>query len=329
MPLGGKSPSTLTPMSDRPGALQLVSEAFRYPPEIGPAATGREVHGKWQSMWMPGYRGPTEPRPSPAAGFRTPFSRPFRLGRVESMPNEEYLDSSVHWKVRTGQIAFAEPTHNEVADAIEDAGLATDVGQRLGSGKEADVYLCRDRARLVAVKVYRQYRTAHRGGRPIKLETMGQRALQEFDLLDYTWQGGGRVPKPGQRVENMFSMQYLGSAAGPAPMLQHAELSAPEEFLRATEDGIVALAQAGVVHSDLSPFNILVHEDEPWFIDLAAGIRVDRLGTPAWVRLEEALQALRHGIGALQRHFRRYGLTLDGESLLERTRAQYDRFRVA
>jgi serine/threonine-protein kinase RIO1 len=245
------------------------------------------------------------------------------------MPNEGYLDESVHWKVRTGQIAFAEPTHTEVAEAIEDAGLATEVGQRLGSGKEADVYLCRDRGRLLAVKVYRQYRTAHRGGGPIKLETMGQRALREFDLLLYTWQGGARVPKPQQRVENMFSMQYLGSPSGAAPMLQHAELSEPEEFLRATEDGIVALAEAGVVHSDLSPFNILVHEDAPWFIDLAAGIRVDRLGTPAWVRLEEALGSLRHGIATLERHFRRYGLRLDVEALIQRTRAQYDRYAVA
>ena len=51
------------------------------------------------------------------------------------MPNEGYLDSSVHWKVRSGRIAFAEPTHGEVAEAIRDVGLATEVGQRLGSGK--------------------------------------------------------------------------------------------------------------------------------------------------------------------------------------------------
>jgi RIO kinase 1 len=245
------------------------------------------------------------------------------------MPNEGYLDESVHWKVRTGQVAFAEPTHNEVAEAIMDAGLATEVGQRLGSGKEADVYLCCERRRLLAVKVYRQYRTTHRGGGPIKLETMGQRAVREFELLVYAWQGGARVPKPGQRVENMFSMQYLGSAAAAAPMLQHAGLTEPETFLRATEEGIVALAEAGIVHSDLSPFNILVYEDEPWFIDLAAGIRVDRLGSPASVRLEEALRSLRQGIASLERFFGRYGLELDGASLIARTRAQYDRFGIS
>jgi RIO kinase 1 len=244
------------------------------------------------------------------------------------MPNEEYLDASVHWKVRTGQIAFAEPTHSEVADAILDVGLATEVGQRLGSGKEADVYLCRNGRRLVAVKVYRQYRTAHRGGRPIKLESMGQRALIELDLLTYAWQGGARVPAPGQRVENMFSMQYLGTASSPAPMLQHAELRDPAAFLQATVAGIEGLAEAGVVHSDLSPFNILVHEELPWFIDLAAGIRVDRLGNPAWVRLTEAMRALEKGVASLERYFRRYGLELDTDDVLTRTRKGIDRFGI-
>jgi len=244
------------------------------------------------------------------------------------MPNEGYLDESVHWKVRSGQLGFAEPTHREVAEAIEEAGLATEVGQRLGSGKEADVYLCRDGRSLLVVKVYRQYRTAHRGGGPIKLESMGQRASREFELLGYAWQGGARVPKPGRRVENMFSMQYLGTPAAAAPMLQHARVRDPERFLRSVTGGVEGLAEAGVVHSDLSPFNILVHEGEPWFIDLAAGIRVDRLGNPAWVRLNEALTALEAGARSLQRYFRRYDLELDIADLLARVRTKIDLFRV-
>ena len=244
------------------------------------------------------------------------------------MPNEEYLDASVHWKVRTGQVAFAEPTHREVADAIVECGLATEVGQRLGSGKEADVYLARDGGGRVAVKVYRQYRTAHRGGRPIKLETMGQRATREFEMQFYAWQGGARVPRPIERVENVFSMQYLGSPDRPAPMLQKVRLPEPEAFLRATTDGIEALAEAGVVHSDLSPFNILVHEAKPWFIDLAAAVRVDRLGSPPWQRMHEATDALARGIDSLGRYFARYGLALDGADLLERCRHQYGRYRL-
>ena len=244
------------------------------------------------------------------------------------MPNNGYLDKSVHWKVRSGQVSFEEPTHDEVAEAILDVGLATEVNQRLGSGKEADVYLCCDDRRLIVVKVYRQYRTAHRGGGPIKLESMGQRAVREFELLCYAWQGGARVPEPGRRVENMFSMQYLGDSKSVAPMLHHVSLDAPGPFLENTLSGIVGLAEAGVVHSDLSPFNILVYQSQPWFIDLAAGIRVDRLGTPPWERLLEALRALERGLRSLQRYFRRYGLEFETQDLMGRVQTQIDRFGI-
>lgn len=244
------------------------------------------------------------------------------------MPNEGYLDESVHWKVRSGRIGFAEPTHREVAESILETGLATEVGQRLGSGKEADVYLCRDGRTLVVVKVYRQYRTTHRGEGTIKLESMGQRASREFELLCYAWQGGAKVPEPGRRVENMFSMQYLGTAHRVAPMLQHVDLEDPQSFLEATVTGVEGLAEAGIVHSDLSPFNVLVHDNQPWFIDLAAGLRVDRLGSPPWVRLNEALRALESGARTLQRYFRRYALDLDAADLLTRVRAKIDLFRI-
>jgi RIO kinase 1 len=244
------------------------------------------------------------------------------------MPNSGYLDESVHWKVRNGQIGFAEPTHDEVADAILDCGLATAVGRRLGSGKEADIYLARDGRRLVAIKVYRQYRTAHRGGGSIKLESMGQRAAREFELLAYAFQGGAAVPEPGTRTENMFSMRYLGTLETAAPMLQHVVPEDPLRFLERTVDGIEGLAEAGLVHSDLSPFNILVHDDRPWFIDLAAGIRVDRLGWPPGVRLQEALSALEHGISTLARYFGRFGVELDREVVMSRVRTQIDRYRV-
>jgi RIO kinase 1 len=243
------------------------------------------------------------------------------------MPNSGYLDESVHWKVRSGQIGFAEPTHAEVAQAIVECGLATEVGHRLGSGKEADVYLCRDGRRLVAVKVYRQYRTAHRGGSAIRLREMGDRCVREFELLGYAWQGGARVPRPGRRIENMFSMEYLGDGDTAAPMLRHAPLEDPTEFANQTGAAVIALAEAGLVHSDLSPFNILVHRRLPWIIDLAAGLRVDRLGTPPGQRLHEALGALDHGLETLRRHFTRFGVGFEVPDLRARARLAIDRFR--
>lgn len=244
------------------------------------------------------------------------------------MPNTPYLDSSVRWRIETGHVGFQEPGYREVADAILDAGLATEVRHRIGSGKEADVYLCLDGARRLAVKSYRLYRTNHRGGRPIKLESMGQQASREYELLVYAWRNRVRVPEPGRRVENMLSMEYLGTLEAPAPRLQEVVPAAPDRLAAETLEEVGRLADAGIVHSDLSPFNILVDRDHPWIIDLAAGVRVDRLGYSPWQRLEEATRALRGGLGALGRYFRKYGVEVDVEETVTRTVAKLDRFHV-
>ena len=244
------------------------------------------------------------------------------------MPNDPYLDASVHWKVRSGHVAFDEPDYQEVAASILDCGLATEVIQMIGSGKEAGVYACRDDRTLVAVKAYRFYRTSHRGGRPIKASSMGQLAAEEIELLTHAYQGGARVPRPFRRVESMFSMQYLGTEEGPAPKLVATRLDDPEPFLDELLAGVRGLADGGVVHTDLSPFNVLVHEGLPWFIDLGQCFRVDRLGASPWIRLSEARGALERGYRTLDRYFRKYGLRVDVGGEAARIVAALDRFGV-
>ena len=60
-------------------------------------------------MRLPSDRDPTPPSPFPWP-HPSLVRRPTSAGS-HTVPNEGYLDKSVHWKVRSGQIAFAEPTH--------------------------------------------------------------------------------------------------------------------------------------------------------------------------------------------------------------------------
>jgi serine/threonine-protein kinase RIO1 len=244
------------------------------------------------------------------------------------MPNDPYLDASVRWRIRSGHVAFEEPRYADVVQTMLDVGIATEVLALIGSGKEADVYVGHDGPVPVAIKAYRMYRSSHRGGRPIKVDTMGQLAVHEFDMLVHAYRGGARVPEPGRRVENFLSMEFLGTPDGPAPRLREATPRDPagflDELLRATR----RLAQAGVVHSDLSPFNVLVHRGLPWFIDLGECYRVDRLGEAPWRRLTEAEAALTRGLGTFDRHFRRYGLRVDVEGETRAIVEELDRFGV-
>ena len=244
------------------------------------------------------------------------------------MPNDPYLDASIVWRLKSGTLDLHEAGYRTTIEAILSSGLATEVTGLISAGKEADVDLAGYSGAPIAAKVYRLYRTSHRGGRPIKQDSTGWLAAQEYEMTRQAWKGGARVPAPARRVENMFSMRYLGDEDGPAPRLQDVELEDPEGFLDKVLTGVVTLAHAGVVHSDLSAYNILVHQGEPWFIDLSEAIRVDRSGTSPWQRLNEASAALDNGMRALQTYFRKYGTDIEIEPFVSRIVGSLDKFGV-
>jgi len=244
------------------------------------------------------------------------------------MPNDPYLDASVAWRIRTGNVRFNEADHQTTVESILSAGLATEVVGLISAGKEANVYLAGFKGAPIAVKVYRLYQTSHRGGRPIKLDSAGWLAAHEHDMLLQAWKAGCRVPAPARRVENMLSMRYLGGSGGPAPRLNDVVLEGPAAVLESVLSGVDGLAKAGVVHSDLSAYNVLMFDGLPWFIDLSEAVRVDRTGYSAWQRLSAASDSLRRGLQALRTYFRRYGLEVDVEGIIDRTIRSLDRYGV-
>ncbi|MCI4372283.1 MAG: phosphotransferase [Thermoplasmata archaeon] len=244
------------------------------------------------------------------------------------MPNTPYLDASVRWKLKSGSIAFREPRTAEVAAQLLDNGLVTEVLGTIGAGKEADVFLARDGNRLVVAKSYRLYRTSNRSRGAVKADGMGHLASREFELLGYAWAHRAPVPEPFQREENAFTMEFVGDGDGPAPQLRRTQLDAPADFARELLRGIDDLAHAGVVHTDLSPFNILVHRGHPVIIDLGKGLRVDRLGASPWIRLSEARTALEHALETLRRYFARYDVPFETEGITAQILRDIDRFGV-
>ncbi|MFQ5986878.1 MAG: RIO1 family regulatory kinase/ATPase [Thermoplasmata archaeon] len=242
------------------------------------------------------------------------------------MPNT--LDKSVRWRIHHRTLPQGEPSRRATVEAILSSGLATEVVGLLSAGKEADVYLAGYGGDPIAIKVYRLFRTSRRGGGGAKLDRMSWQAAEEYDALFRAWKAGAPVPTPARRVENMFSMRYLGDEDGPAPRLQDVKLGAPGEFLEKTLDAAEALVRGGQIHGDLSAFNVLVHESGPWFIDLSDSVRVDRLGVSPWRRLTEASTRLRRDLRALQVYFWRYGLTFDKEAIVARLVTELDVFGV-
>src|SRR5438093_3319781 len=179
------------------------------------------------------------------------------------MPNDPTLDASVQWRIDHGTIDLREPGYRGTAEAILDAGLATEVRRLISAGKEADVYLCGYNGASLAVKAYRLYRTSHRGGRPIKVDTMSWLAAHEFEMMRQAWKGGAPVPTPARRVENLLARRCIGNEA-PGTRLHHVRLESPESFLRTVLAGGDALAHPGSVHGYLSACTIRVELHRPW-----------------------------------------------------------------
>lgn len=195
------------------------------------------------------------------------------------------------------------------------AATDTELGV-LKTGKEADVHLVRrgvpgtERSCLLAAKRYRdpQHRLFHRDagyleGRRVRRsrETRamagrtafgrqliaGQWAAAEFSALSRLWtvgaeQGGIVVPYPVQLLGTELLLEFVGDAVEGRAAPRLAQLRPDRARLRQLweqlVDALVVLARAGLAHGDLSPYNLLVHEDRLVLIDLPQV--VDLVGNP-------------------------------------------------
>ena len=175
-----------------------------------------------------------------------------------------------------------------------DDGVIDEVVRSLKSGKEATVYLVRSGAQTRCAKVYRdmgqrsfQRRAQYQEGRKVrgsrqaramnKSTRFGRREQEaawknaEVDALYQLQAAGVRVPKPYGYFNDVLVMELVTDASGaPAPRLSEIELSA--ETAREYHDflirQIVRMLNIGLIHGDLSGFNVLVAPDGPVIIDL-------------------------------------------------------------
>ncbi len=91
---------------------------------------------------------------------------------------------------------------------------------------------------------------------------------REFRNLLKARQAQINVPTPLHFTNNILLMEHIGEAAA-APKLKDSPPKNPEKFFQETMDYIKKLYKAGLVHADLSPFNILNHNEHPVFIDFS------------------------------------------------------------
>lgn len=174
-----------------------------------------------------------------------------------------------------------------------------EVLQPLKAGKEAQVFTVKYGGSLAALKIYKnhefrsfnnigtyvdnwyiQSRTMRQAVR--KRTRLGLQYVQdtwvdrEFKLLQKVYQWGCNTPEPYAHTSNSILMEFVGDESGAAPLIKESRLSMEEatDALLQILQSIGVIFEAGYVHSDLSPFNILWWKDVPYIIDFPQAIEV-------------------------------------------------------
>ena len=244
------------------------------------------------------------------------------------------------WSSWDGATHGPKPRPDWVITAL--AAVEADLGI-LKTGKEADVHVVRrwvpdgtDQPALdtwMAAKRYRtsEHRMFHRDagyqeGRRVRrsreMRAMarrtefgrellsGQWASAEFEALGQLWELGLPVPYPVQLSDREMLMEFIGSDGEAAPRLAQTR-PAPDlladlfEQLRRT---MTVLAEHGWAHGDLSPYNVLLHDERLVVIDWPQV--VDVIGNP------RGFEFLERDVANMCRWFRARGLEADESELM-------------
>lgn len=182
--------------------------------------------------------------------------------------------------------------------ALLEDGIIDEVLRPLKSGKEASVYLVRCGSDVRCAKVYKdmaqrsfQQRAQYQEGRKVrgsrqaraiaKSTRFGRKEQEaawkstEVDALYQLMSVGVRVPQPFGFFNGVLLMELITDSDGlSAPRLGEIELSPQQarEFHEFLVGQVVRMLCAGLIHGDLSEFNVLVGPQGPVIIDLPQAV---------------------------------------------------------
>ncbi len=192
---------------------------------------------------------------------------------------------------------------------LYDDGLVDEVIRQLMSGKEATVYMVRCGTEIRCAKVYKeaakrsfkkasQYREGRKTRNSRRARAMEKGSKFGRDQQEESWHSaevdalyrlesaGVRVPRPYGCFDGVLLMELVTDHEGNvAPRLSEVALTEEE----ALEDHamvmryVIRMLCAGIIHGDLSEFNVLVDQYGPVIIDLPQAVDAAANNNAEWM----------------------------------------------
>ncbi|MDP9082482.1 MAG: serine protein kinase RIO [Pseudomonadota bacterium] len=203
-----------------------------------------------------------------------------------------------------------------------DDGMMDSVVRSLKSGKEASVYIVACGGELRCAKVYKE--AEHRGFHKLAQYQEGRKTRSSRDsramgksgrhgrrVQEAEWKNaevdalyrlvgvGVRVPRPHLVHEGVLLMELIQNLHGdPAPRLNEVELPAEQarEWHAFMMGQIVRMLCVGLIHGDLSEFNVLLDANGPVIIDLPQAVNAAS-NNNAFAMLERDVNNMRSTFG--------------------------------
>lgn len=228
---------------------------------------------------------------------------------------------------------------NADLNALSKMGLLDELVSGIKTGKEASVFLGKNRDGLVAVKVYTDLRVRsfkrdglYREGRFIgdsrieKAIEQGSKAgldahqvlwvQEEFRQMKLLYQHGVQVPQAIAVHGITLLMEFIGDEDGtPAPRISDLNMEQEEaaEAFRQSVQNLKLIVKSGRVHGDYSTFNILWFQEKAVVIDF-----------PQVMELKHNPNAnafLERDVHSLCKSFRKQGVNSDEAKVLQEVQA--------
>jgi len=191
----------------------------------------------------------------------------------------------------------------------------------LSMGKEANVFTAKKEEEIRIVKIYRlqtcdfnkmydylRVDPRYSAIKSNRRDVIFSWAHREHRNLLKAREAGVRVPTPYTAFFNILVMEFIGDEQA-AQKINKDKPENPQEFFKEVIEQMKKLYKAGLIHADLSGFNILNYRQKPVLIDMSQATPLEN---------PNATEYLKRDVHNICEVFRKWGVKTDEEEVLKK-----------